>query len=151
MTKADPPATRELRAWISARHYLRSVPPGQLFILEFSIHRARCGAMLWGRPASRTLDPARTLQLHRMVFLEDAPKLTESHALAMARRYIRVHHPRVNLVITYCDPAEAHHGTIFLADGWAYLGHTRKHAGYGWRRAKPTGPIPPKTRWIRTP
>jgi hypothetical protein len=152
MTKATPSQARELRTWTAGRHYLHSVPPGYKFILEFTAAGKRQGTMIFGIPANRTLDRESTLQLHRMIFIDTAPHNTESHALSMARKFIRTHHPQVRLLITYCDPTQQHYGTVFIADGWAPFGATKAHHGYGWKHSRqPQAEIPPKTRWLRTP
>ena len=155
LRRAQPQESREVREWIKARHYLRTAPPGYRVALEFMEGQERVGAMLWGRPAARSLDPELWLELTRMYFLDEAPRNTESRALAMARRWIRVWLPQVRGLLAYSDPSVGHSGTVYAADGWAPFGRTRaRHNQSGWRsRAGRKGEenYSRKTRWVRTP
>jgi hypothetical protein len=154
MRRCQPSETREVLEWIEERHYLRSTPPGFRVILEFTErHTGRVGAMQWGRPTSRELDPAKVLELTRMYFDDKMPKNTESHALSMARRHIRVWMPEVRLLLAYSDPGQGHAGTVYEADGWAPFGRTAKSHGCGWksREGRRSEQVGSKTRWVRTP
>lgn len=154
MRRAQPSESRELREWIIARHYTRAAPPGYRFALEFVDGRRRVGGMLLGRPSSRELDEDVWLELTRMFFVEDTPKNTESRALGMMRRFVRVWVPGVRGLLAYSDPSVGHVGTVYAADGWACFGRTR-NGTQGWRnrpgRRAAAGPPPRKLRWVRTP
>lgn len=145
--------SREVMAWLKERHYLRSTPPGYVAVLEFLDGRDRVGAMMLGRPSARKLDQSRVLSLNRMYFVDEAPKNTESHALALMRKFVRTWLPGVRLLIAYSDPAQGHTGTVYEADGWAPFGTTGKETGYGWRSRpnRKDDPVTSKQRWVRTP
>lgn len=153
MRRAQPAESREIRAWIMSRHYTGSAPPGYVLALEFLEGRMRVGAMLIGRPTSRELDPDVWLELTRMYFLEAAPRFSESRALAMMRRYVRVYLPSVRALIAYSDPSVGHAGTVYAADGWAAFGRTSNHGSVAWRNRPGRRPSPGgrKLRWVRTP
>ena len=151
--RCQPSEAHELLAWIKARHYLQSTPPGFAVVLEFLERGERVGAMQLGRPTSRALDPDQVLELTRMYFVDEMPKNTESTGLAMMRRWIRVWMPRVRLLLAYSDPSVGHQGTIYQADGWANFGQTKKdRTGWATRpgRMAPKSTAP-KLRWLRTP
>ena len=153
--RAQPAETGELKEWIKANHYLKSTPPGFVCLLEFREGTERIGAMLIGRPASRALDADRVLELSRMYFVDSAGPNTESRALAMMRRFIRVWYPCVKLLISYSDPAAGHRGTIYEADNWAPFGMTKRDHWYGWKRhgenRSSQQVVSQKQRWVRTP
>lgn len=155
LRRAQPTESREVREWIKARHYTKAAPPGYAVALEFVAQGgARIGAMLLGRPASRELDGHEWLELTRMFFVDEAGKNTESHALSMMRRFVRVWFPTIKGLLAYSDPSVGHEGTVYRADGWARFGKTRNSRA-GWRnrpgrRAEP-GPPARKHRWVRTP
>jgi len=134
-------------------HYLQSCPPGFIFVLEFTEGRELVGAMLLGRPAPKEYDADIILQLHRVYFVDEAPKNTESHGLAMMRRYVRTWLPGIRLLLSYSDPTEGHKGTIYDADGWARFGMTKEVWGYGWksREGRRDQKCSKKQRWVRTP
>jgi hypothetical protein len=109
--------------------------------------------MLLGRPAARSLDADRILELTRMYFVDEAPPNTESRALAMMRRHVRRWYPGVRLLLAYSDPEQGHTGIVYEADGWAPFGKTKGATGYGWksRQGRRDTPCGPKLRWVRTP
>lgn len=155
LRRLQPSESRELRTWITERHYLRSAPPGYRAALEFLLAGDRVGAMLLGRPAARSLDEKLWLELTRVYFTDAAPSNTESQGLAMMRRWVRVWMPEVRGLLSYSDPEVGHAGTIYLADGWAPFGRT-SNGNSGWenrpgRKPAPTGRPSRKTRWVRTP
>lgn len=153
LRRCQPSETREVMAWIKARHYLRSTPPGCVAVVEFLEGKERVGAAIIGRPSARSLDADRVLELNRLLFVDQAPKNTESRALGMIRAFVRKWFQGVRLLISYSDPAQGHTGCIYEADGWAPFGKTTHKTGYGWRSRpnRSADPVTPKTRWVRTP
>ena len=148
----QPSESREIREWIMKHHYTRSAPPGYRVALEFLEGHDRVGAMLLGRPAARTLDYTRWLELTRMYFVDEAPKNTESRGLAMMRRWVRVWMPEIKALLAYSDPAAGHQGTVYAADNWARFGLTR-NSQIGWRTRPNRRDETPsrKVRWVRSP
>lgn len=153
MRRLQPSESREAADWIKERHYLKSTPPGYVHALEFLDGKTRIGAMLIGRPSSRELDANKILELTRVYFVDEAPKNTESKALAMMRKHIRIWLPLTRLLIAYSDPQQGHTGLIYEADGWAPFGMTKHTSGYGWksREGRRSEQCWPKQRWVRTP
>lgn len=138
--------------WITERHYLRSAPPGYRVALEFLDRHERIGAMLLGRPTSRKLDPELWLELTRMYFCDEAPKNTESHALSMMRRWVRVWMPEIRGLIAYSDPGAGHSGIVYLADNWAPMGLSDSaHASWRSRPQRRYTEATNKLRWVRSP
>lgn len=145
-------------AWIKERHYLHSTPPGFIAVLEFFAPeigggRERVGAMQLGRPSARGLDPDRIIELNRMYFVDEMPKNTESHGLALMRKWVRTWLPTVKLILAYSDPSVGHSGGVYEADGWANFGRTKKdRTGWATRpdRQQRTATTQ-KLRWVRTP
>lgn len=153
MRRAQPSEANAIRLWIKEHHYTKRTPPGFIQVLEFTESGKRIGAMMLCRPASRAIDQDRVLELSRMYFIDEAPKNTESQALAMMRRHVRVWLPCIKLLLSYSDPSQGHKGTIYEADGWAPFGITSHKKGYGWksRPNRNDDPVTPKQRWVRTP
>jgi hypothetical protein len=153
--RCQPSESRATAEWIGELHYLKSKPPGFVHVLEFSERDLLLGAIILGRPSSRgaQLNPDYVLEFNRVYLRDEAPKNTESQALAMARKHIRVWLPSIRLVIAYSDPSVGHLGTIYMADGWCPFGMTSHKTGYGWRSRpdRKNDPVTPKLRWVRTP
>jgi len=153
LRRAQPSESRELARWIRDHHYTKRKPPGYVEALEFVQDGGeRIGAMLIGQP-NASLNRDKILELTRMYFVDEAPPNTESRALAMMRRHVRVWLPQIRLLLSYSDPAQGHVGAIYEADGWAPFGMTTHKTGYGWRSRpnRTEDPVGPKQRWVRTP
>ncbi len=151
--RCQPSESRATSQWIAAGHYLQSCPPGFIHILEFLQGKELAGAMLIGRPSAKQYDPDRILQLHRVFFIDETPPNTESRALAMMRKHVRIWLPGIRLLLSYSDPEQGHQGTIYEADGWCKFGMTDEHWGYGWksREGRRDQRSSKKQRWVRTP
>lgn len=153
LRRTAPSETRELMAWVKSRHYTKRTPPGCIFALEFTEGSERVGAILVGRPASKSYDASQILELTRMFFVDEMPMNTESRALGMMRKFVRTWLPQTRLMIAYSDPSVGHEGKVYEADGWAQMGRTTSKNGYGWRSRpnRADDPVTPKLRWVRTP
>jgi hypothetical protein len=151
--RAQPSESIALKDWIAANHYLQSCPPGFVQMLEFIEGKERIGGMLIGRPAAKTYDPNHILQVHRVWFIDETERCAESKALGLMRKHIRVWLPQIRLLLSYSDPSAGHVGTIYKADGWAFLGLTDEAWGYGWesRKGRRDQKVSRKMRWVRTP
>lgn len=143
----------ELDRWIADRHYLRSVPAGarlRLWVIDST--GGRIGAMMWGRPSTRSLDKDSLLELTRMYLIDDTEHCAESRALAMARKHIRKHMPEVKGLIAYASTGQQHEGTIYRADGWFAIGLTAKRRqGWSSRIGREDRDLSQKIRWVRSP
>ena len=152
LRRAQPSESRDVREWIMKRHYTRTAPPGYRVALEYLEGWERIGAMLLGRPTSRELDAAVWLELTRMYFVDEAPRNTESHALSMMRRWVRVWMPEIKGLLAYSNPDAGHDGTVYRADGWAPFGRTAlSHIGWRSRPGRRAEVPSRKIRWIRSP
>jgi len=115
---------RTARAFVERFHYLGYVPLTARVSLGVWHGDRLVGVMLFGRPAARLEDQRRTLELSRMVLLDECPHNSESRALGLAARWIRRHMPEIRRLISYADPAKGHRGTVYLAAGWRLVGRT---------------------------
>lgn len=151
--RCQPSESKATSRWIALNHYLQCCPPGFVQVLEFTEGRELVGAMLMGRPSAKEYHPDEILQLHRMFFVDEAPKNTESQGLSMMRRHVRVWLPQIRLLLSYSDQEQGHLGTVYEADGWARFGITSSGPGFGWksRAGRRDQPNSKKQRWVRTP
>lgn len=135
--------------WLQEHHYLHSTPAGAVIRMEFWDSEQFVGAMMWGRNTSPKQDQKRILCLTRMCFLDDAPKNTESHALSMARKYIRKHHPEINGLVAYSSTGQGHEGIVYQADGWFEV--SRSRASKDCRKGRKNLDTSAKIKWVRSP
>lgn len=144
----------ELDRWIAEHHYLKSTPAGAVLRLEFieDDNGKRIGGMMWGRPTAPKSDQKNLLQLTRMYFVDDTPHCAESHALSMARKYIRKHYPQIKGLITFASTGHQHEGIIYQADGWFEISRSKSPAG-SWenRNGRIDRDLSIKIKYCRTP
>ncbi len=139
----------EVDKWIIEKHYLHSSPAGAKLRLWVKDDKHNViGAMMWGRPTARTYDQEKILELTRMYMIDETEPFAESKALAMARKLIRKHLPKVKGLLAYSSTGENHKGTIYEADGWFALGLTD---GKAWtKEGRKNIDTSKKIRWVRT-
>ena len=135
--------------WLQERHYLHSTPAGAVLRMEFREAGELIGAMMWGRSPSPKQDQKSLLCLTRMYFIDEAPKNTESRALAMARRYIRRHCPEIKGLVAYSSTGQGHEGTVYQADNWFEV--SRSRAARDTRPGRKNLDTSIKIKWCRSP
>lgn len=135
--------------WLREHHYLRSTPAGAVIRMEFRDNNRLIGAMMWGRNTSPRQDQKNVLCLTRMCFLDDAPKNTESRALAMARKHIRKHYPEIKGLVAYSSIGQGHEGIVYQADNWFEV--SRSRATKDCREGRRNQDTSAKIKWVRSP
>lgn len=153
MRRSQPSEAIAQKHWIADRHYLQSAPPGFVHVYEFTLGGDLVGGALLGRPAARTYDADRVLELTRLFFVDDTPTMVESRGLSLMRKHVRIWIPAIRLLLAYSDPEAGHEGTIYEADGWCPFGMTEGAWGHGWNSRKDRRDVKAskKRRWVRTP
>lgn len=116
---------RIARRFVERNHYLGYAPPGARACLGVFCGSRLAGVLVFGRPSARLEDQVGTLELTRMVLLDECPKNSESRALALAARWVKRNLPGVRRLIAYCDPGQGHRGTVYRAAGWRLAGVTK--------------------------
>jgi hypothetical protein len=79
-----------------------------------------------GRPFGLAL--TEVAELTRVALADHATPV--SRILAVAVRFLRRRSPGLRLLISYADPAHGHHGGIYQASGWFYLGQRNVSTEY---------------------
>jgi hypothetical protein len=128
-------ATKAVMRW----HYSKRMPRGaKLTYATFEDDRF-VGVLIFGVGVGKgtpvpSVDVRHALELQRVALREHAAPVSQH--LAAAIRRLRAHHA-IRLLVSYADPAQGHHGGIYQAAGWTYIGKSPPSKGY---RA-PTGEI----------
>lgn len=65
--------------------------------------------------------PDDCLTLTRLWLSDELPRNSESRFLGIVLRSLKRHTP-LKFIISYADPAQGHHGTIYQATNWLYTG-----------------------------
>ncbi len=123
-------------------HYSRTMPVGKtvkigvwedgFFIGVLVFTPGAAGVGLIG--PSLGIDTKLVCELQRVaLFRHRAPV---SRIVAIGIRILRRTFPRLRLIVSYADPGEGHHGGIYQAGGWLYVGQTAATPMWKDRRGK---------------
>lgn len=114
-------------------HYSRRMPAGKLVMIGAWENSEYIGAVIYGRGANRNAGSPYGLpcvQISELVRVALNPlhRAPVSKIVAMSVRLLRKQSPGLRLLISYADPAQGHHGGIYQAMGWVYVGHSKPQA-----------------------
>lgn len=109
-------------------HYSRSVPAGKL--VKIGVWEPTfIGAVLFARGASDAigkpygLEQTEVCELVRIALTNHRAPV--SRIMAVALRMLTASQPGLRMVVSYADPAQNHHGGIYQATNWLYVGTTQ--------------------------
>ncbi len=109
-------------------HYSESVPAGKLVKVGVWEHGEFIGVILYSRGAAIHigtpfgLKQTEICELTRVALRRH--KTPVSRMLAISFKMLRQFCPGIRLVISFADSGEGHHGGIYQAGGWLYLGES---------------------------
>lgn len=107
-------------------HYSRRMPSGKLARVGVWERDEFVGCVLFGRGATPmiarpfALEQTEVIELVRVALGEH--RTPTSRVVAIALRMVRRKNPGLKLVVSYADTARGHHGGIYQAGNWIYLG-----------------------------
>jgi len=127
----------QANAIVMANHYSRRITSGSTLHLGLWLDGVLCGVLQYGNamnPASAPTIVAGTLmseylELNRMWLSDDAPRNSESKALAYSIRLIRRVRPAVKWIQSFADERCGLFGTVYQAAGFTFHG---EHIGLFW-------------------
>lgn len=107
-------------------HYSEGLPSGKAVRVGVWEAEQFIGCVIFSRGANNNLGKPWGLKQTEICELTRvalrAHMAPVSQIVAVALRFLRRHCPGLRLVISYADPAHGHHGGIYQAGGWVYLG-----------------------------
>lgn len=133
-------------------YYSRRLPSGTLWLRGVWEDQSYRGCVIFSRGANRHmgspygLDVTQLAELTRVALRSHVHPVTQ--ILAAAIRDLHRGSPGLRLLVSHADPAQGHHGGIYQAGGWTYVGdttpqaefviggvqlHKRTVSGRGWR------------------
>lgn len=129
MTLVVAPCSHEAVKWaVEHWHYSQSVPVGKLVCYGVWETGQFRGSIVFGRGASNGLGAAYTLdQVECCELVRIALRSHESYVsemVAAALRLLKAQNPGLRLVVSFADPEQGHHGGVYQAGNWRYLGKT---------------------------
>ena len=123
---------RTAREAVTRWHYSRRMPRGaKLYYAAFERDRF-VGVLIFGVGVGKGtpisgIDSRHALELQRVALREHDAPVTQFLSAAIKR--LKRHH-RVRLLVSYADPYHGHHGGIYQAGGWTYVGSTGPSVAY---------------------
>lgn len=112
-------------------HYAAAMPSGKLVKVGVWEGDSYRGVVLFGRGATGNigrpfgLTQAEVCELVRVALREHEAPVSRIGAIAL--RFLRRANPGLRLVVSYADSGEGHHGGIYQAMNWVYLGPSPSH------------------------
>ena len=109
-------------------HYSRTMPVSKSLKVGVWEDGLFVGAVVYAQGGNyRIGDPYGLTQLQaaelvRVALREHSAPV--SRILSIAGRFVRSHCPGLRLIVSYADSVEGHHGGIYQAAGWVYVGRT---------------------------
>lgn len=114
-------------------HYSRCMPCGKLVKVGAWESGAFIGVVLFGRGANNNIGKAYQLEqtqcceLVRIALTRHQTPVTR--IASMALRFLKSQSPDLRLIVSYADPLQCHHGGIYQAGNWIYVGRSQAQQG----------------------
>lgn len=114
-------------------HYSRSSASGRLYRFGVWEEGRFIGAVLFGDGAAPRMaqsfgvEAGQCLELVRVALDSHTTPVTRINATAI--RMLRKMRPGLRVVVSFADPAQGHHGGIYQAGNWIYLGVSNRMSG----------------------
>jgi hypothetical protein len=120
--------------WLINKHYAKRIPSISYAFGLFNIDNILQGCCTFGRPMAAPLikscfggDYQETfLELNRLVVNENLDKNSLSYFVSQSLKMI----PKPNVIVSYADSSQNHHGYIYQATNWYYSGLSEKFKDY---------------------
>lgn len=137
-------------------HYSHRLPSGKLFVRGAWEDGKFIGVVIFSRGATSDigkqfgLDQTQCVELTRVALTDHVSPVSQIVALAI--RDLKASNPGLRLVVSFADPAQGHHGGIYQAGNWVYVGqgksttefvvrgkqmHLRSVHAKGWKQTLP--------------
>lgn len=122
------PASHEAAKYaVEHWHYSEKLPSGKLFRRGVWEDGKFSGVVIFSRGATSTigspygLDQTQCVELTRVALKHDhVTPVTQ--VVAAAIRDLKRGNPGLRLIVSYADPMQGHHGGIYQAGNWVYVG-----------------------------
>ena len=128
-------ATHEAAKYACQRwHYSRRLPVGKLVKVGVWERGQFIGVVIFSRGANKSLGKPWGLQQTEICELTRialrAHENRVSRIIKIAMRFLARHVPKIRLVVSFADPEQGHHGGVYQAAGWSYVGMSNEQEEY---------------------
>ena len=110
-------------------HYSKKLPAGKLAKVGVWEDGKFIGVVIFGRGANPRicgpygLEQTQMCELVRVAMRKHVT--TVSRILSIAMKFLKKQMPGVRLILSYADPFQGHHGGIYQAGNWIYVGKSQ--------------------------
>lgn len=115
-------------------HYSRKLPVANLVKIGVWEEGKFIGCLIYSTGANPNIQKPFSLKKNEVCELTRVALTTQknpvSKFLAISLKMIKKKMPSLKLVVSYADPEQEHHGGIYQATNWIYLGETKKTTHY---------------------
>lgn len=127
--KIGPCSRKAAKYAVENWHYSKSLPASGLFLIGVWEAETFIGCIIFSRGANNNMgkriglpDPRHCVELTRVAL--NKHQHTVTHIVKAAFKELRKHNPGIRAVMSYADPEQGHHGGIYQAGGWTYIGRS---------------------------
>ena len=117
---------------VKAWHYSHTMPAGRLVCVGAWEHETFIGCSVFGRGASSEIHSPfglRQSEVCELCRVALGPHQTPtSRIVSIAVRLLRQQSPGLRLIVSYADPEHGHHGGIYAAMNWLFIGTTNRES-----------------------
>lgn len=125
--KIGPCSRKAAKYAVENWHYSKTLPASGLFLIGVWEADSFIGCIIFSRGANNNMgkriglpDPRHCVELTRVALTSHQHTVT--HILKASFQELRKHNPGIRAVMSYADPQQGHHGGIYQAGGWTYIG-----------------------------
>jgi hypothetical protein len=126
-------------------HYSKSVPAGKLVKIGVWEQGRYIGAVVFGRGSNKAigkpygLSQTQAVELMRIALTAHITPVSRIIKIGMI--FLKKNSPGLRLIISYADPREGHHGGIYQATNWFYVGESTGDASRNHPYKAPDGKL----------
>lgn len=110
-------------------HYSECLPAGKLVKVGVWESEKFIGVVLFSRGANNNLGSPYQLEQTQVCELTriamTSHKTPVSRIVSITMKFLQKNSPNLHLIVSYADPMQGHHGGVYQAGGWVYVGASK--------------------------
>lgn len=115
----QPIKKEECKPWLLDKHYAHRIPPIMYAYGLYDSNKQLQGCCIFGYPCRMLTEYWKNiLELNRLVVNENLPRNVLSYLVSCSLKLL----PSPNVIVSYADDNQGHHGYIYQATNWIYTG-----------------------------
>lgn len=118
-------------------HYSKKIPSSMQKLFKIGIWENEnfSGVIIFGHGANPQIGSPYNLSIYECceltrVAMKPKHNFPVSRCLSIAMKLLKKIHPKMRLIVSYADQSHGHHGGIYQATNWVYVGSSKGVPGY---------------------